>query len=232
MLQPAPQQQGPLSTLAYAQMRRKIFFHELRAGETINELSLAQDLTLGRTPIREAILRLAREGRLRIIPRKGIIVTELNIETLRLVFEARSPCETQIARLAALRRDSRDVAALEASLAGVEQMIEQKRFRDLLEADERFHMRLADAARNPLLRDMLSTVYGLGIRFWYATLPQRPPGDIKKEMALHRKVIQAVKRRDPEQATRAMLVIIAGFPDRVANLIRGEHGGALSQPAV
>jgi hypothetical protein len=81
------------------------------------------------------------------------------------------------------------------------------------------------------LNSFLCAVYGLGIRFWYATLPQRPPGDIKKEMVLHRKVIQAVKRQDPEQAARAMLVIIAGFPDRVANLIRGEHGGAFAQPA-
>ena len=119
-------QRPSLSSVAYAQVRRKILLHELRAGDPVNEASLARQFELGRTPVREAVLRLAREGLLRIIPRKGIIVTELNIETLRFVFETRSPCESQIARLAALRRDNRDVAELEGSLVGVEQMIERR----------------------------------------------------------------------------------------------------------
>ncbi len=212
-----------LSNTAYTQVRRKILFQELRAGDSINELSLARQLKLGRTPIREGVLRLAREGLLRIIPRKGIIVTELNIETLRLVFEARSPCEVQIARLAALRSEPSDLKAMEQALAGVEQMIEKRRFPDLLQADERFHMSLADAARNELLQEMHRVVYGLGIRFWYATLPQRPPADLKKEMALHRDVIDGIKRRDPDKTAQAMLAIIADFPERVADLIRGQH---------
>jgi DNA-binding GntR family transcriptional regulator len=216
-----------LSDVAYTQVRRKILFHELRAGDPVNEASLARQFELGRTPIREAVLRLAREGLLRIIPRKGIIVTELNIDTLRLVFEARSPCEAQIARLAALRRESADIESMEKALSGVEQMIEERRFRDLLEADERFHMALADAAKNPLLREMISTLYGLGIRFWYATLAQRPPSDISQEMSLHREVLEGVKVCDCERTAQAMLAIISGFPDRVAGLIRGDQAQLL-----
>lgn len=202
---------------------------ELRAGESINELSLARQLKLGRTPIREGVLRLAREGLLRVLPRRGIIVTDLNMDTMRLVFEARSPCEVQIARLAALRSERSDIKAMEQALVGVDQMIDQRRFVDLLDADERFHTSLAEAARNTLLQEMQRTVYGLGIRFWYATLPQRPAGDIKVEMHLHRDVIEGIKLRDPEKTTQAIGAIIAGFPERVADLIRGRHLQAMER---
>lgn len=207
--------------LAYTLVRRKILLAELPAGQSVNEAELARQFDLGRTPIREAVLRLAREGLLRIIPRKGIIVSELNLDTLRLVFEARSPCEAQIARLAALRSEPADIEAMERALEGVEGMIDRREFRSLLEADERFHLALADAAKNPLLRQMSTTVFGLGIRFWYATLPQRPAGDIKGEMALHREVLDAIKARDPERTAQAMLTVISGFPNRVTDLVRG-----------
>lgn len=213
----------PSSTaeIAYAEVRRRILLCELRAGQTVNEAELARQFDLGRTPIREAVLRLAREGLLRIIPRKGIIVSELNLDTLRLVFEARTPCEVQIARLAAFRSEPADIETMERALDGVEVMIDRREFRRLLEADERFHVALADAAKNPLLRQMSTTVFGLGIRFWYATLPQRPPGDIKREMALHREVLEAIKMGDAERTEQAMLTVISGFPNRITDLIRG-----------
>lgn len=197
-------------------------FHELRGGQSIDELSLARQFEFGRTPIREAVQRLARDGLLRIIPRKGIIVAELSIDTLRQVFEARAPCEAQVARLAAVRAEPADIEKMEEALAGVEQLIEENRFRELLEADERFHVALADASKNALLREMLSALYALGIRFWYMTLPQRPIGDIKKEMALHRKVVETIRERAPEKAAQAMRTAIGGFPERVADVIRGD----------
>jgi len=210
-----------LSELAYSEIRKRIIFQDLESGQTIDEMSLTRELKLGRTPIREAVQRLAREGLLKVLPRKGILVSELSLDTLRQVFETRSPCEAQIARLAALRAEASDIERMEEALSGVDQLIDEKRFRALLEADERFHLSLADAAKNPLLRGVLVTLYGLGIRFWYVTLAQRPPEDVKKEMALHREVLIRVHERDPEKAAQAILTAIGGFPDRVADMLRG-----------
>ena len=184
-------------------------------------MSLARDLKLGRTPIRETVQRLAREGLLKVLPRKGILVSELTLDTVRQVFEARSPCEAQIARLATLRAEALDIERMQEALSGVDQLIDEKRFRALLEADERFHLSLSEAAKNPLLRGVLVTLYGLGIQFWYVTLAQRPPEDVKTEMALHREVVIRVHERDPEKAAQAILTAIGGFPDRVADLLRG-----------
>lgn len=212
-----------LSELAYHQVRRKILFQELKAGDPVNEQMLAQQMKISRTPVREGVMRLAHEGLVKILPRKGIIVAEQNIETMRLCFEARLPCEIQIARLAALRAKDSDIAAMEAALAPVERLINKRQFNDLLIADEKFHASLAAASHNGLLAEMQHRVYGLGIRFWYATLPQRLPDEIKQEMALHQGVVESIKLRDPDEAERVMAAIIANFPDRVAETIRGAH---------
>lgn len=213
-------EQVSIAEKAYRAVRRKILLNELRAGQAIDESSLAALIELGRTPIREAVHRLSREGLLRVIPRKGIVVTELSIETLGQIFEVRSSCEVQAARLAALRAGSTGIDAMEQALEGMERMVADKRFRELFEADERFHSALAEAAGNPLLGDILRTLYGLGIRFWYITLPQRQLGDIKREMSLHRDILRAIKARDPSRAAELMLSIIEGFPDRIVDLVK------------
>jgi GntR family transcriptional regulator, rspAB operon transcriptional repressor len=204
--------------LAYTKLRRRIIFQDLPGGQTLDELSLARQLKIGRTPVREAMQRLAAEGLLRVVPRKGTFVTELGVDTMRQVFEARSSCEAQIARLAALRAEPSEIALMERSLADVDRLVDERRFRELLEADEKFHLALAEAAKNRLLREMLMSVYGVGVRFWYMTLPQRRSVEIKREMQLHLEVVEMIKQHDPEGAAQAVLTLIGGFPDRVSNV--------------
>lgn len=215
-----PKEAASLANLAYAKVKKRIIFQEIKGGQTIDEMSLARQLDLGRTPVREAVQRLAQEGLLRIIPRKGTIVAELSLDMVRQVFEARSPCEVQIVRLAAMRAEPSDIELMGASLADVGRLIDQRRFRELLETDERFHMAVAAAAKNQLLREMFVKVYGLGVRFWYLTLPQRPAREIKEEMRLHREVYEAIRKRDPDLAAEAIQALVVGFPDRVADVIR------------
>lgn len=218
--------QGSISQIAYAVVRRMILCNELKGGQAIDESYLARQCELGRTPVREAVQRLAREGLLRVIPRRGLVVTELSVETLRQVFEVRSSCEVQVARLATIRAEASDIEAMELALAGTERMIVERRFDDLFEADERFHIALASAAGNPLLGDILARVYGLGIRYWYVTLPQRRAAAVREEMALHDEIVNAIKARNPERAIRAMQTIIDDFPDRIVELLRSEPSGA------
>jgi DNA-binding GntR family transcriptional regulator len=212
---------GSLSDLAYQKLKRQIIFLDLPGGQILDELSLARQLKIGRTPVREAMRRLASEGLLRVVPRKGTFVTELSVDTMRQLFEARSPCEAQIARLAATRAEPTEIAAMEKAFAGVNRLIDERRFRELLEADERFHQTLAGAARNRLLGEMYMNVYWLGVRFWYATLAQRSAAEIKREMRLHLEIVDMLKERKPERAAQAVLNLVSGFPDRVSNVIRG-----------
>lgn len=223
-----PSRNSLLSERAYREIRRKIVFQDFKSGQTLDERSIACELKLGRTPVREAIQRLVRDGLVKVFARRGILVAEMSLETLCQVFETRAPIEEQVARRAALRAEASDIEKMRAALSDVNTLIEQKRFRDLVDADERFHLALADAAKNPLMREIVVKLYGLGIRFWYITLMQRPPDDIREEMALHQEVLVAVEERNSDKAAQAMLTVVGGFPNRVAEMLtRSLPGNAL-----
>lgn len=216
-----PSRNRPLSELAYRELRRRIIFQDFPGGLALDEMSAARALKLGRTPVREAIQMLARDGLVKVYARRGTFVSEMSLETLRQVCETRAPIEEQVARRAALRAEAADIEKMRHALAGVDTLIEQRRFRDLVEADERFHLALAGAARNPLLQELVVKLHGLAIRFWYPTLTQRPPDDIREEMALHRHVLAAVEEHDPDKAAKAMLVLAGGFFNRVTEILKG-----------
>ncbi|MDB5963654.1 MAG: GntR family transcriptional regulator [Polaromonas sp.] len=209
-----------LADFAYAKVKERIIFSEFKGGDSVDELMLAKDLELSRTPVREAVQRLAQEGLVRIIPRKGVLVTELSLDLMRQVFEARSPCEAQIVRLAARRAEPAEIREMEEALADVDMLITERRFRELLETDRRFHTALAQASKNRLLQEMFEKVYSLGARFWYLTLPERDVDEIRNEMALHVTLLDAVKSRDPEKAALALLTAIEDFPERISGMVR------------
>jgi len=189
-------------------------------------MSAARALRLGRTPVREAIQMLARDGLVRVYARRGTFVSEMGLEVLRQVCETRAPIEEHVARRAALRAEAADIEKMRGALAGVNALIEQRLFRNLVEADERFHLTLAEAAKNPLLQELVVKLHGLAIRFWYPTLTQRSLDDIREEMALHQHVLAAVEDHDPDRAARAMLTLVGGFFHRVTEVLKGTPPGA------
>jgi len=189
-------------------------------------MSAARALRLGRTPVREAIQMLARDGLVRVYARRGTFVSEMGLEVLRQVCETRAPIEEHVARRAALRAEAADIGKMRGALAGVNALIDQRLFRNLVEADERFHLALAEAAKNPLLQELVVKLHGLAIRFWYPTLTQRSLDDIREEMALHQHVLAAVEDRDPDKAAQAMLTLVGGFFHRVTEVLKGTPPGA------
>ncbi len=217
---PPSKQSDSLAEYAYASVKEKIIFHEFKGGDAIDELMLAKDLELSRTPVREAVQRLAQEGLLRIIPRKGVLVTELTLDLMRQVFEARSPCEVQIVRLAAKRATEDEIKEMSDALAEMNSLIPERRFKELLEADMKFHMALARAAKNRLLYEMFEKVYSLGLRFWYLALLEKSVSEVRQEIALHMTLLKAVKAKDPDAAALAVLAAIDEFPERISGSMR------------
>ena len=92
-----------LSQKAYELIRRRIVDLELLPGAILDEGRLQSELGVGRTPIREALLRLSMERLVTIVPRRGIFVAEIGITDLQQIFEVRILLEAQAARLAARR---------------------------------------------------------------------------------------------------------------------------------
>ena len=105
-----------LSEQAYTDLRDRIVRLEFAPGDVLREDALRERLGLGRTPIREALQRLAREHFITVIPRRGMFVSGIDVSELSLLFETRSVLEPYAARLAAARGGAEHWAAMHAAL--------------------------------------------------------------------------------------------------------------------
>jgi DNA-binding GntR family transcriptional regulator len=156
----------------------------------VSETLLSERLNIGRTPIREALHRLARERLVQILPRRGIIVSEVNLATHLRVLEVRRELERLLARLAA-RRATPEQRRHFASLA--EGMTDAARDNDdiaFLRQDREFNQLLLDAARNEFAVGAMALINGLSRRFWY--IHYRQAADLPLAARLHAAVASAI----------------------------------------
>ncbi len=220
-LAPAPLDEdthlGALSQQAYQRLRDKIITLQLPPGAPIPEAALMDELQLGRTPIREALQRLSCEGLVVLRPRRGAFVAGLSILDLQQLFELRRVLEGQAAALAAERATDLDLNALEAALARLDQAEAGGDPQAHIEIDRAFHQALARAARNRFLQSTLGRLYNLNLRLWYLALDKIGP--MQSAIEQHRRILDAVRRRDPQQAEALMQAHIIAFQARVKELL-------------
>ena len=137
------------------------------AGDVLREEALQETLGMSRTPIREALQRLAREHFVTVIPRRGMFVSGIDVSELGLLFETRSVLEPYAARLAAARGTSEHWDAMEAALDGVGAASGNQ---DLMENDRQGHEIMWEAAGNRFLVDTLDMLYAQSDRLWHLYL--------------------------------------------------------------
>ena len=128
-----------LSDKAYQLIRHKIITLELPPLSPIDEQALMEDLQLGRTPIREALQRLAAEGLVLLAPRRGMFVADIGITDLQKIFELRMMLEGFCARLAAQRATQEQLAEMAQVVQELAHVAAGDR-RALMAIDERFHV--------------------------------------------------------------------------------------------
>ncbi len=209
-----------LSQQAYQDIREKIISLQLAPGDVIDEAALQDELGVGRTPIREALQRLALEKLVTIVPRRGMFVSEIGVTDLQRLFELRVPLEDLAARLAARRGTDEHWQRMEDILAGIPGGDTVTDNETLIYIDEAWHQVLYDAAGNPFLRDALLTFYALSLRFWYFLLPSI--GDMKSAVEEHAKILEALRAGDEDQAAERLRMHIQAFQSEIqAQILAG-----------
>lgn len=186
-----------LADQAYIAIRGLIVSLELAPGAVIDERALIERLGIGRTPVREALRRLAHEQLVEVFPRRGMFVTNVDVRDLARISEVREALEPEAARLAAERatEDERDaLAELGSSIV---------RGADLMDLDERIHRAIYAAAHNDLLEKTLGEYYVLAHRIWMIALDRNEA--LEEAVETHRNLV---------------LAIINGSGDRAADLMR------------
>jgi DNA-binding GntR family transcriptional regulator len=208
------------SDAVYDELRRLIIRTELTPGAPIEESALMKRLGIGRTPLREALQRLAQEDLIRNVPRRGYFVTETSAADLLQVFEVRQSLEKLSARLAAERAGPAHLAEYERMLGearlGVAQGNEDMAWN--LAIDEWFHQLLARASGNAYLVGAINRYYALSVRVHY--LSRLHLTMVREEIEKYEAIGSALGRRDGAAAAAVMHEHLSFDPMAFINLSR------------
>jgi DNA-binding GntR family transcriptional regulator len=169
-------------------------------GERVNEVALAQQLSLSRGPIREALQRLEGEGLIEIVPNRGAFVRSFGKQQLADLYDVRVALEMMAARLAAERRTATDIESLRESLAEAKRELELTGSHYPPELD--LHRLLVESARNPELARILAVV-NQQVRLCRARSGWEP-ARAQQAFREHNNIVKAVVRADPDAAAAAM----------------------------
>ena len=189
---------GSLTERAYRRLEELIATLQLRPGAVLSEAALAQQLGIGRTPVREALQRLASEGMVVVLPRRGILVSEIDIGRQLRLLEVRRELERLNARNAA-RRASREERAAFAELArALEEAARTGDDISFMRLDRRFNSMILQAGRNEFAAKAMRHMQGLSRRFWYQHY--QTVLDLPRCARLHKDVAAAIAEGDEAAA--------------------------------
>lgn len=208
-----------LKEQAYQAIKHKIVSLELEPGTVIDEAALIEELGLGRTPIREALQRLALEKLVDIVPRRGMFVTEIGLTDLQRLFEVRMVLESMAARLAAQRGRPSHWRRMKAVLSRLDDDETRMDNEVLIAIDEACHQIMYEAADNEFLVDALSGMYALSLRLWYYSLARI--GKMRSTVLEHREILEALESGDAEHAAKLLEQHINSFQNEIQSVMLG-----------
>lgn len=198
-----------LRTYAYQTLKKLIITGQYAPGAYLNEAEVAQSLGLGRTPINQAMQRLALENLIVIMPRKGVYVKPLSIDEVQDINEVRTLNEAYAARLAAKNATKRHIDDMRLALRNARDHQKNHDVDGFLNADRAFHEALADAAGNAHLSELLNRLHEQAQRYWFVSLATRD--QMKNVMAEHKAVLSAIIDKDAKGAAAAMTTHIGSL---------------------
>jgi len=207
-----------LADRAYREIRDRLVMLDIRPGSPINEDQLGASLGIGRTPVREALKRLAHERLVVAYPRRGTFATDVNITDLAHISEVRQHIEP-IAAADAARRATRDERSSLADLATRLQSAATARLDgpDLMRVDLQAHRALYAATHNPFLEDTLVYYDNLANRIWCLLIPRLP--GMAGHVGEHGPLLEAVVAGDPDRAAELARSHVLHFEQEVRALL-------------
>ena len=167
----------------------------------MSEAALSQRLGIGRTPIREALQRLARERLVTILPRRGIIVSEINVKSQLRLIEVRREVERLVAKCAARRATDEERARFGELARIFEKSGKSNDETTFIRADREFNELCAHAARNEFAAGAMGLMHALSRRFWF--LHYRQAADMPLTARLHADIARAIAAGDRTAAGKA-----------------------------
>jgi len=208
----------PLRDVVFNTLRQAILRGELKPGERLLEIHLANKLGVSRTPIREAIRKLELEGLVLMIPRKGAVVAEITEKSLRDVLEVRRALEELAVKLACEKIQADEIEELKAAAKEFEKALGTGDVTVFAEADVKFHDIIYRTTDNQRLIQLLYNLREQMYRYRVEYLKREEVHETL--LAEHQYIIEMIESRDEKHAVEAVCKHIDNQVATVADTIR------------
>ena len=210
-------QRGLLADRAYRALRDRLVTLRIPPGSPIDEDAIGRELKMGRTPVREAIKRLALENLITVFPRRGTFASEINITDLAHISDVRAQLEGH----AAYRAAERITDTQRTELAGLLAEVDIRRGNDdleaLMELDATVHRFIYRCAGNPFLEETLGRYLNLSLRIWYLVIDRLP--HLFARVHEHEEVLHAIESGQAERAREILTAHIATFEREIRSVL-------------
>jgi|YelNatPaOPRAMG01_1025707.scaffolds.fasta_scaffold01625_19 DNA-binding GntR family transcriptional regulator len=202
MPKPYKRRKRLLSDEVYEKLKKYIFLGKIKVGELETERGLAERFNMSRTPIREAILRLEKEGLVTVIPREGILIGSLNRFDLKEIFEIRRLLENFSAEKLARIKSDLDLNKLEKIIINSRKKIIKKNYVGFVDLDREFHSTIASLTKNRYILRFLEDIRDVMNLSGIKALTKS--WDYEQVIKEHTDILDAIKKKDPISAKKAM----------------------------
>jgi len=214
------QNHRPLREMVYEELKTQILTGKIIPGTRLMEIELAENMGVSRTPIREAIRKLEKEGLVVIEPRKGAYASQISTDDMVAILEVRQNMEGLAACFAASRINRTELDNLRDVFERYNQAVKESNTKDMIKFDTKFHRAIVEASHNKILVQMIEQLQELVLRFRYIYYD-----DFKRSEKMpkeHGDILDAITKGDGEAARIAAdvhierlkeLVITEGVPN-------------------
>lgn len=207
-----------LSDHAYEQLKALILTNYLRPGEALTEERFASQWNISRTPLRAALVRLERDGLVRVLPHKGCVVTEITPRDVESVYQVREALESMAVQLATPLIPEYILNDIERSFDEIADELAHGTYEKYIPSDAAFHAALLEFVPNTRLVQLLGGIYDEITRI--RNFSHAQPGDHMREaFSEHVRILTAIRARDADAACAAMRVHLRNVTRRAISLL-------------
>ena len=220
----AAKKRGSGSKFVYETLRDEILELTLKPGSSVEESNLAERFGMSRSPIREALVKLAADGLVRTLANRTTIVTPIDLQEFPRFVEALDQVQRTVTRLAARHRTDEDLHAMEQAAALYDTECSAGRPLDLSEANKSFHMAIANAGKNPYFAEFYSKMLDEGRRILHMHYAHRRQSKDPFPLSpQHHEMVEAIRQQDEHRADRLAHDHSRLFHDRLLEFMSVEY---------
>jgi DNA-binding GntR family transcriptional regulator len=189
--------------IVYENLKSRIINNLINPGEPLNEGVLSTELKISKTPIREALQQLEKEGFIESIPVKGAFVSRISIQDIREIFEIREILECEVIKRATLKADPERVEAIREKFLSSESD-NKKAFAGHFKSGDEVHAFIFETFGNKRLKEIYKRLQDHIVRSRIHFFNQSPSGRSEEAFKEHLEILDALKARDPVRAEKAV----------------------------